>query len=233
MAAHVEGATAPACDTSLAGTANGTSAEDEDPLGVFDAGPAPAPEDHDLFGLFCDDDGGGGAVAAQNGGASCSRSPRTARRSPATAKRGSPAGARRPSKVARSSSLDKGEDATLEERIQEFAVQNVLEDRVCRILKNMIPADAERVLKEGDVPKHCTNSNAVVVARVRRIEKAAGRPNAMRRYDGRPLQNVRPGSSSPGRRSRSRGGRSSDSESRSRRGRGGRGRRRRDDSHGR
>jgi len=72
---------------------------------------------------------------------------------------------------------------SLDQRIVDFVNENQLETRVARIMHNMLPDDVERVLEEGTVPQHCSNPNAVVVARVRRIEKAAQRPNAMKRYD--------------------------------------------------
>lgn len=83
------------------------------------------------------------------------------------------------------SGANKGEDSgkDLDRRIADFVLDNGLEDRVGRIMKNMLPDDVERVLGEGGVPRNCTNPNAVVVARVRRVERAMQRPNAMKRYD--------------------------------------------------
>lgn len=77
--------------------------------------------------------------------------------------------------------LQKG--VALDRRIADFVADNGLEDRVGRIMKNMLPDDVEKVLGEGAVPGNCVNPNAVVVARVRRVEKAMQRPNAMKRYD--------------------------------------------------
>jgi len=97
--------------------------------------------------------------------------------------------------------LQKG--VVLDRRIADFVADNGLEDRVGRIMKNMLPDDVERVLDEGAVPGNCMNPNAVVVARVRRVERAMQRPNAMKRYD---KDGTRPHSPSPCalRRSRSR-----------------------------
>lgn len=71
----------------------------------------------------------------------------------------------------------------LDRCIADFVRDNGLEDRVGRIMKNMLPDDVRRVLDEGGVPNNCANPNAVVVARIRRVEKAMERPNAMKRYD--------------------------------------------------
>jgi len=116
---------------------------------------------------------------------------------------------------------------SLDQRIADFARENHLERRVTRIMQNMLPDDVERVLEEGGVPKQCTNPNAVIVARARRIEKAAGRPNALKRYDRR-----HPSASMGGRRSRSQSRSRSNARRRSLSHRGRRGRRR-DDSRAR
>lgn len=73
----------------------------------------------------------------------------------------------------------------LDQRIADFVRDNGLEDRVGRIMKNMLPDDVEQVLDEGEVPNNSANPNAVVVARVRRVERTNQRPNAMKRYDKR------------------------------------------------
>lgn len=72
---------------------------------------------------------------------------------------------------------------SLEKRIQTFVEQNQLDNKVARIMINMNPDDAEQVLDEGIDPSRCRNPTAVIVSRIRKIERAAGRPNAMRRYD--------------------------------------------------
>jgi len=74
---------------------------------------------------------------------------------------------------------------SLEKRIQTFVEQNQLDNKVARIMINMNPADAEQVLDEGIDPSRCRNPTAVIVSRIRKIERAAGRANAMRRYDHR------------------------------------------------
>jgi len=73
--------------------------------------------------------------------------------------------------------------STLGRRISHFVGSNHLEDRVGRMMHNMNPDDIDKVMQEGDVPHQCRNPNAVVVSRIRRIEKNACRPNAMKRYD--------------------------------------------------
>merc|ERR1712060_860864 len=76
-----------------------------------------------------------------------------------------------------------GKDGTIQQRVAEFARESKVEDRVHRIMQNMLPEDAEQVLAMGPVPPNCTNPNAVVVGRVRKIERAMERPRAMKRYD--------------------------------------------------
>jgi hypothetical protein len=73
----------------------------------------------------------------------------------------------------------------IEDRAEEFVRRNKLDDKVARILKNMIPGDVETLLEQGVDLAGCRNPTAVVVSRVRRIETAAGRPSAMKRYDRR------------------------------------------------
>lgn len=97
---------------------------------------------------------------------------------------------------------DSDRGSSIDRRITDFVRDNQLDDKVTRIMLNMNPDDVEQVLEEGVDPRRCRNPTAVVVSRIRKIERAAGRPNAMKRYDRR----------FP---SRSRGGRPSCSRSRS------------------
>lgn len=74
----------------------------------------------------------------------------------------------------------------LDQQIEDFVRRNTLSDKVRRIMKNMIPEDVEALLSQGDVDlDSCSNPTAVTISRIRRIETAAGRPNAMKRYDRR------------------------------------------------
>lgn len=95
--------------------------------------------------------------------------------------------------------------ASMDRRIADFVGQNRLDGKVSRIMANMHPDDVEQVLDEGIDTDRCRNPTAVVVSRIRKIERAAGRPNALRHYDRRPPNHGAPRDSRS--RSRSRYGR--------------------------
>merc|ERR1711879_480481 len=73
--------------------------------------------------------------------------------------------------------------APLEKRIQTFVEQNQLDTKVFRMMTNMNPDDVEQVLNEGINLARCRDPTAVIISRIRKIELAAGRPNAVRRYN--------------------------------------------------
>jgi len=72
--------------------------------------------------------------------------------------------------------------ADLEEGVAEFLSVNELDEKVGRIMRSMVPEDVERVLEEGVDLGQCRSATAVAIARIRRVEMAAGRPNALRRH---------------------------------------------------
>ncbi|CAK0798406.1 unnamed protein product, partial [Prorocentrum cordatum] len=103
----------------------------------------------------------------------CARASRAARAAAAVA-RGS--GAARPTPAGRHS-------RDLDQRISDFVDDHQLDPKVKRIMQNMAPEDAEKVLEEGLNPERCRNPTAVVVSRIRKVEMDAGRANAVKRYD--------------------------------------------------
>eukprot|EP00411_Alexandrium_monilatum_P030462 CAMPEP_0175369886 /NCGR_PEP_ID=MMETSP0095-20121207/20923_1 /TAXON_ID=311494 /ORGANISM="Alexandrium monilatum, Strain CCMP3105" /LENGTH=522 /DNA_ID=CAMNT_0016668017 /DNA_START=14 /DNA_END=1580 /DNA_ORIENTATION=+ len=79
--------------------------------------------------------------------------------------------------------------STLDRRITDFVRDHQLDSKVTRIMLNMNPDDVEQVLEEGMDARRCRNPTAVVVSRIRKIEREAGRPNAMKRLTGASLAN--------------------------------------------
>eukprot|EP00403_Amphidinium_massartii_P040766 CAMPEP_0178437550 /NCGR_PEP_ID=MMETSP0689_2-20121128/35066_1 /TAXON_ID=160604 /ORGANISM="Amphidinium massartii, Strain CS-259" /LENGTH=188 /DNA_ID=CAMNT_0020059787 /DNA_START=186 /DNA_END=749 /DNA_ORIENTATION=- len=142
-------------------------------------------EESDPLGVFY----GGKEASKKNGKAS--RSPSRSRSGSASPRRKKAAGddvlglfpaddapKKRSTASAERGGSEKRQDAE-DLDIPGFVKRNRLEDRVGRIMNNMHPDDVQRVMSEGDVPENCRNPNAVIVSRIRRVEKEAQRPNAM------------------------------------------------------
>mmetsp|Transcript_9327 Transcript_9327/g.16847 ORF Transcript_9327/g.16847 Transcript_9327/m.16847 type:complete len:154 (-) Transcript_9327:182-643(-) len=116
--------------------------------------------------------------------------------------------------------------ARLREQIERFVDTHKLDDKVCRIMSNMHPADVRRVM-DAAFPQDVRNPSGFIISAIRKVEKESDRPQGYR-WDGRSWSEPPRGRRRESSRSRDRGrGRGrSDSRSRSRRGGGGRGGRR-------
>mmetsp|Transcript_86897 Transcript_86897/g.246407 ORF Transcript_86897/g.246407 Transcript_86897/m.246407 type:complete len:149 (-) Transcript_86897:154-600(-) len=108
--------------------------------------------------------------------------------------------------------------ARLRGQLEDFTNKHKLDDRANRIMTNMHPVDAKKVMATP-FPKDCRSSTAFVVSVIRKVENEAGRPQGYR-WDGRSWSE--PKARGRDSRSPSRGG-----------GRGGGGRRRRSRSYSR
>mmetsp|Transcript_49221 Transcript_49221/g.107062 ORF Transcript_49221/g.107062 Transcript_49221/m.107062 type:complete len:238 (-) Transcript_49221:211-924(-) len=71
----------------------------------------------------------------------------------------------------------------LRKKMEDYVTKNKLDHRVSRILQNMHPSDATKVIAVP-LPDDCRNPSGFVVAQIRRTERDVGRPKDYR-WDGK------------------------------------------------